>query len=88
MIDVKEAVVKAFDFIQDLFDKGQLLELMLEEVELVEDSTWRVTLGFNRLKASPRDWSIVGVPEYERVYKVIEIDANTRKVLSMKIRET
>ena len=70
--------------------------VLLEEVELsADDRFWLITLGFYRHKpaVTPLDelanTGITGLTAADRtrVYKVIKIDADTGKPVSMKMRE-
>ncbi len=93
MIDVKQAVKIAFEYLSSLYEQDELHDLLLEEVELSDDELyWFVTLGFTQNLSVPpgpyRHVDVLTIPRYStRVYKVIEIDANTGQALSMKIRK-
>ena len=80
MVDGKQAVVKAMEYVRGVYDAADVGDLMLEEVERSEDGKhWYVTLGF-----TPRvDASVSS----ERAYKVVKIVVDTGEVLSMKIRK-
>ncbi len=89
MLDVKEAVAAAIEFIKHLYDAKALPDLRLEEVELTDDEQyWLVTLGFRDLAqpGSPLAEAVM-LPRYERTYKVIKVDALTGRSLAMTIRE-
>ncbi len=48
MIDVKQSVKIASDYVNQLYGTDQLEQLALEEVELTDnDQFWLVTLGFS-----------------------------------------
>ena len=82
MVDGKQAVVKAMEYVKAVYDTSQVSDLMLEEVERSEDGKhWYVTLGF-----SPCQPTAGGSPA-ERDYKVVKIVVETGEVLSMKIRK-
>jgi len=87
IIDVKQAVTAAIQFLQRLFP--DLPDLRLEEVELSEDGEeWLITLGF--LVKQPRT-ALENVldPEgvdWNRIYKLVRVDAKTGHAKSMKIR--
>jgi hypothetical protein len=53
MIEVKEAVRIAFQYMKEIFFEEQLYDLTLEEIELAEPSDdepyWLVTVGFTRV---------------------------------------
>jgi hypothetical protein len=91
MIDVKQAVKIAIEYVQQLYEPEQLRDLALEEVELSEDGTiWKVTLGFNGLYNEPAN--AFTALAYERMalstraYKVFHIRASDGAVLSMRMR--
>ena len=98
MIDVKEAVKIATDYLKQLYEPTQLHDILLEEVALSDDEKyWYVTLGFSRPVASTnpmqaltetflKGQGIVNQTKYQREYKVFQIDAATGQVRSMKIR--
>ena len=98
MIDVKEAVKIATEYLKRLYEPAQLHDILLEEVELSDDEKyWYVTLGFSRPVASTnplqaltetflKTQSILNQTEYQREYKVFQIDTATGQVRSMKIR--
>lgn len=96
MINVKEAVSIAFQYMSDLFDTSKFHDFLLEEVELSENGKWwLVTIGWSR-PVPPNEviqnpmTSILGQSKitYRRSYKVFKIDASNGEVRSMKIRET
>ncbi|MFZ5450699.1 MAG: hypothetical protein ACOZF2_02320 [Thermodesulfobacteriota bacterium] len=93
-MDVKEAVEIAKHYITDLFRDEEISNLGLEEVDFDEkSSTWSVTIGFSR----PWD-TRTGINEFaafmqqtgilQRSYKIVSIDDATKKVRSVKNRET
>ncbi len=86
MIDVKEAVKIATEYIQTLFAERQIPELRLEEVELSPDNQfWEVTLSF--VVREPTAYLSLGDAARTREYKVFRINAETGQVQSMKIRK-
>jgi hypothetical protein len=98
MIDVKEAVKIATEYLKQLYEPAQLHDILLEEVVLSDDERyWYVTLGFSRPIASTnpmqtlaetflKTQGIANQTKYQREYKVFQIDAATGQVRSMKIR--
>ncbi|HEY9174377.1 MAG TPA: hypothetical protein VI136_19000 [Verrucomicrobiae bacterium] len=89
-IDVHQAVKTAIGFFQKSFAREKTQHLQLEEVELSEDGRiWLITLGYDdpvavwseALKPSP-----LLRPRPLRKYKVVRIDAQTGKPMSVKIR--
>lgn len=87
---VEQAVYQAKIYLENLLPQlGEGIEdLRLEEVEFSKDK-WLITLGYTRttkIKPNPLlpvsdNW------QYERVYKILTINAKTNEVESMKIRE-
>jgi len=92
MIDVKEAVKIATDYLRQLYEPTELQDILLEEVALSDDEKyWYVTLGFSRPVPSTDPMrvlteSILNQKKYRREYKVFQIDSATGQVRSMKIR--
>lgn len=86
MLEVKEAVKVATEYIQTLFAEKQIPELRLEEVELSQDSQfWEVTLSF--VTREPTAYLSLGDAARTREYKVFRVNAETGQVQSMKIRK-
>ena len=82
MVDGKQAVGKAIDYVKSVYDASQLADLMLEEVERSEDGKhWYVTLSL--MPKGPAS----GGTSSERAYKVVKVVVETGEVLSMKIRK-
>lgn len=91
MLEVREAAKKARQYLSEVYDSGQVKDILVEEVQASEDHRyWVITLGFDRL-VEPRDnlpgalQTLVG-GAFKREYKMFEIDRSTGQVLSMKIR--
>lgn len=86
MLDVKQAVKVATEYIQSLFSPDQIPELRLEEVELSEDGKfWLVTLSFAPKQNSP--YLSLGEAAKTREYKIFQVSAESGQVQSMKIRK-
>ena len=82
MVDAKQVVAKAMEYVKGVYDPSQVADLMLEEMERSEDGKhWFVTLGF-----TPRGSGAAGTV-FERTTKVVKIVAETGEVMSMKIRK-
>jgi hypothetical protein len=80
MIDVKQAVDAASQYLATLYANDPPSNVRLEEVELSEDEKyWLVTLSFS-------DTLQVFIPP-RRSYKLFKINAESGQVQSMKIRE-
>ena len=93
MIDVKEAVEFAYDFVQQLPKVGDMNPITLEEVELTDDERyWLITLGLYRSELPTtidpvETFASKVLAKREREYKVVKIHADSGKVQSMKIRD-
>ncbi len=86
MIEIKEAVNVAKNFVQSVFE-GELPELRLEEVDRSDDNKfWLITLGFTSEKKGISQLAKVINP-LERIYKTIKVDAEKGEAVSMRIRE-
>ena len=85
MITVKEAVMAALEFVDDIFADEKLLDPRLEEVELSEDEEfWYVTLSFVR---QPTKLVEALKGSHSREYKILTVRSETGMVQSMKIRQ-
>jgi hypothetical protein len=92
MVDVKQAVAKAMDYLKDMYAIEQFKDVLLEEVDLSEDKKfWNVTVGFTRRQEStsggPMATLIGQSEEFKREYKVFQIDADTGDLRSMRSRK-
>ena len=82
-IDVKKAVELAKGYLSDVLEVPVHL-MLLEEVELSEDQqSWLITLSFPDPSPSPNP--LVAALR-EREYKVVRLQADTGKLVSIKIR--
>jgi len=89
MIDAKQAVKIATEYLRDMYEADGFTDMMLEEVELSdEDKYWHVTICFTRRQVSTAEGpmaSLVGSrDEYMREVKVFTIDSQSGLVRSMK----
>ncbi len=90
MIDVKQAVSSATQYLLNLMGAESVSDVLLEEVEPSDDERfWHITLsaalpapkdGMNAIAAA------FGNSPRRRVYKDLEVDAATGSVRSMKMR--
>ncbi|MGK7938792.1 MAG: hypothetical protein AB4062_01240 [Crocosphaera sp.] len=91
-IDVRQAVSQAKNHLNQIIDLfGKVNDIRLEELELSSDKkSWLITLGF--LFDSPT-YQQKNLPDLLKTtmkirdYKVVEIDAETGELKSIKIRE-
>ncbi|MDJ0844661.1 hypothetical protein [Crocosphaera sp.] len=91
-IDVRQAVKQAKNHLNQIIDLfGNVSDIRLEEIELSSDNkSWLITLGFlfdtpmNQQKNLP---DILNKAMNIREYKIVEIDAETGELKSIKIRE-
>jgi hypothetical protein len=93
MLDIKQAVKNALDYVTDIIPNSGLIDPRLEEVESSTDGrTWYITVSFIR-QIPPKSVAekIAELANHfnpsDREYKLIAIDAETGKPLSMKIRQ-
>ncbi len=91
-ISVKTAVSNAMQFIRELYADNQIKGVLLEEIEFSEPANqWLITIGFtiNKTRENSSALADLILPEREiaRKYKIVYIDAQSGKPISMKIRE-
>ncbi len=82
-MEVEDAVRAAKDYVSELFAPEGVDRIGLEEIEGNNSGIWKITIGFSR------NWdhsigSVLAGPS--RTYKVISIDANSGRILSVKHR--
>jgi len=97
MIAVKEAVELASEFGYEVFEKIGAVE----EVE-IDGKNWLITLSFEEpVKTTPEEYNPVSTkmpgflemskllapPKTEKVYKIFNVNGETKKVTSAKIRQ-
>lgn len=90
MLTVKEAAQTAESWVRDLYPEAELRHLRLEEVEFSDDGCWRITLGWAEPAVGQNSLTAMLQPDVyalQRVYKTLEVDAESGTVKSMKIRE-
>jgi hypothetical protein len=88
-VPVKTAVSNAMNFVFDLYADERIEDILVEEVEFSElANQWLITIGFTITKVKDNSSSLI-LPEREiaRKYKIVYIDAQSGKPISMKIRE-
>jgi hypothetical protein len=87
MLDVKQVVRLAIEFVKDMYEREGVIDLRLEEVERSEDR-WSVTLSFARPDPSPiaAVRTLSGSPRW-RDYKTLIVNGADGTIESMKIRE-
>ena len=95
-MNVQDAVRLAKDYVTDVFVEEQITNVGLEEIEFNESrNRWEITIGFSR----PWDYQTRSLFEQgddpfktqrrprTRSFKVVNIDDDNAKVLSIKNRE-
>ena len=92
MVDVKQAVARAMDYLRDMYQIDKFKDVLLEEVDLSEDNKfWNVTIGFTRgqetTSGGPMAVLVGQSSEFKREYKVFQIDAKTGDLRSMRSRK-
>ncbi len=91
-LDTKQAARLALKYFNDLFPDAQISDVALEEVEFSDDENhWLITLGYETQTAQAKQLNKQLVhlfgPSPARKYKVFKVDAQTGKVISMRIRK-
>lgn len=82
MIDLKEAIERAKQFIVEL--NGETEQVQVEEVILSEDKqNWLVTVSYYKKIDSPNELQKTLGLEVRRVYKRIVIDNKTEEIIGM-----
>ena len=86
-MEVKAAVSKARAFLEHLYKEEPLVNVLLEEVQVSEDSRhWLVTFGF-QVKTELSPFKELAGQQPPRRYKQIQVDRQTGDVESMVMRE-
>lgn len=88
MIDVKQAVQLAANYVKEMYEPQQLEDIRLEETEKTDDgSYWFITMSFERSTKRRRGklHEFANQPPI-RDYKILKINAESGEVQSMKIR--
>ena len=85
-IPLQTAVSVAMQFVKKIYATSQIKDILVEEVEFSEPADqWLITIGFTIKKV--KDSLIMPEREANRKYKIVHIDAQSGKPISMKIRE-
>lgn len=86
-MDVKEAVQTAKKYVTELFTDETIGNIGLEEVEFNNSSNnWEVTIGFSRPWQTNILVAALSNQQPTRSYKLVYINDDSRKVLSLKDR--
>ncbi len=84
MIQVITAVKCATDFLSEVYDTKEVVGILLEEVELSEDSSfWLVSVGSSRPVPSDGFMENMVKKEYTREVKTLKLNAQNGDVISM-----
>jgi len=87
MIDVREAVRIARKTMLDIYHEDQIPQLTLEEAERSKDGAhWLITVSFARPFAKSAIEAMTG-QQGTTTYKVVDIDAETGTVSSIRMRQ-
>ena len=86
-MEIDELVAKAVGYINSIYGEGAST-VLLEEIQRSEDNQkWLITLSFSRKQAPSSTLSPLLVEssadQFERVYKQIQIDAQSGEFLGM-----
>ncbi len=81
MIDIKQAVERGREDFEKIFEGGNVREVLLEQAELSEDGKyWMVIYSFDWQPTS----GTASIGPGDRRYKVLQIDAESGIMISMK----
>ena len=85
MLEVREAVGIAKEYVRDLFSDEPIRQLGLEEIDFVEDGThshWKITIGFVRHWRADNLADVLASGSASRTYKVVAVhtDGSVRSV--------
>jgi len=84
MVEIRQAVQAALQFMRDIYEEGELEKLGVEEVEQqAESGDWLVTVGIGGAEPAST-MSVVEGTGMDRQYKLIRIDAGSGAVIAMK----
>ena len=88
-MDVKQAVVRAKEYVLDLFQDERPVNVGLEEVEFENHANeWVVTIGFSRPWDEPKNAvAVIAAGPPRRSYKVLRLSNTTGDVLSVRNHE-
>ena len=89
MVDIKTATEAAMTFAANVLEPPRNSQLLLEEVELEKldgRDVWLITLSHPKAILAPTD-TLASLSGRWRDYKTFTVDADSRTVISMKIRE-
>lgn len=88
MLELKEAITKAFEYFDLMYEGEKLPNRLLEEIEYAESSdTWNVVIGFDSDRTTTRSDGPAlfssKVTEKERKYKQIKVKGETGEFIKM-----
>jgi hypothetical protein len=86
LMDVKEAVKTAKEYVADVFQEEGVSNLGLEEIEFDDgDASWNITVGFWRPWNLPHNsvLSATGIARPTRTYRVVKIRELDGAILSV-----
>lgn len=84
-VTARQAAQAATKYLKEVCTPPAIENVLLEEIELSEDSRyWQVTLSFKQYPSTAALSEILDAPE--KKLRVFKIDTATGRVLSMKIR--
>lgn len=89
-MDVRDAVIKAKDWVRDILADENVSNIGLEEIERDEaEKVWHVTIGFSRSWNGPRNAlsTLADAFPSKRAYRVITVSEPDGEIISMKLRE-
>ncbi|MCJ2064455.1 hypothetical protein MKK63_17280 [Methylobacterium sp. J-088] len=90
IVDVKQAIATACDYLRAVFSDEPISDLRLEEVAFDKrDDAWLITFGLLRPgdENAARWGAFAGASPLTRTYKVVRIPGDETELPSIKIRE-
>lgn len=87
MINVQEAIKRSLDYAKGFYGRS-IDGILLEEIELVDETNWIITLSFYLEESSNPATRTFGIlTQQNRRFKQFKINAESGDIVSMKIRE-
>lgn len=87
-MEVGEAVRRAKQYVADVFSVDGITDVALEEVRFdARESSWQITIGFNRGWEAPSLYGNLGGRPARRVYKLVRVSDESGEVLSVMHRD-
>ena len=88
MLDLKDAIKKAFEFFEQIYEGQKLPNKLLEEIEYDDsDDVWKIVIGFDSERITTKTEGLALFPstvqEKERKYKQIRLKGKDGSFVKM-----